>query len=234
MKFKDNGIYDLSSWKALAPPMGGDKQWKEGRSALELARYMTHSYPYIPEEIEKFLLNFTAPDAEFEWRAEYVTSFASFGLGRGEGRNHDAFLKNSDIVIGIEGKADEPLGSQRVGEAIKGAGENKLHRINSMVQMLFGESAENHKNIRYQLLTAATATLLEAKKHNIQKAMFIIIVFKKRGCYQENKIQKNNTDISNFLTEISAIPYRDCYLIPTCYGKENGIQLYFKHLEIQL
>ena len=232
MLFKSNGIVDLVSWKKLAPPMGGDKQWKVGRSAMELARYMTECYPKVPKEIENILLNFSVASAEFEWAAEYVTDFQSFGLGKGEGRNHDAFMFNSDIVVGIEGKADEPLGSQLIGDAIKTASENKMHRIKGMIQMLFGDAPENHQNIRYQLITAATAALLEATKKSVPKALLLVIIFKKQGCYSEEKIQKNHADILAFLNDISAEKCHDYYKIPTCYGKENGIDLYFKHIEI--
>ena len=31
-------ITTLEEWQVLASPMGGDKQWRDGRSAKELAR----------------------------------------------------------------------------------------------------------------------------------------------------------------------------------------------------
>lgn len=234
MLLKNNGITDLDSWKKLAPPKRGDFHWKEGRSAMELARYITSSLPDMPDEIEKSLLHFTDESAEFEWYAEYVTDFCKLNLGTGEGRNHDAFLFNSDIVVAIEAKADEPLGSQLVGEALKNASDNKQLRINGMCDMIFGDVPENHQNIRYQLLTASSASLLEAKEKNIKNAFLMIIVFKKKNCFSEDKIAKNNIDISNFLAETSAAPHNDYYIIPTHYGKENGIDLYFKKIEINL
>lgn len=234
MQFKGNRITDIETWFMLSPPMGGVKQWKDGRSAKELARYMTATYPCVPKEIEEALFGFVEKNADFEWAAEYVTEFQPFGLGRGEGRNHDAFMFNSDIVVGIEGKADESLGSQLIGDALENASDNKKHRINGMIQMLFGDSPENHKNIRYQLVTASVATLLEATKKNVKKAMLMIIVFKKDGCYSAEKITANNADIQNFLTDISAIQKDGYYILPTVYGKENSIELYFKHIEIEL
>lgn len=232
MKLIGNGISNLETWKMLAPPMGGDKQWREGRSALELARYITTALPNIPKEIEDLFLNFTDINSAFKWNAEYVTDFSQFDLGRGEGRNHDAILIHPDIVAGIEAKADEPLGSQVIGEALKTASPNKMHRINGMIHMLFGDIPENHKNLRYQLITASAAMLLEAKKRSIQNALLIIIVFKKDGCYQTQNVHRNHIDIENFLDDISAISCGDYYLLPTHYGKEHGINLYFKYLEI--
>lgn len=234
MFFKNNGITDIDSWFRSAPPMGGIKQWKDGRSAKELARYMTANYPNVPKEIEDTLSFFVGKNVGFDWAAEYVTDFLPFGLGRGEGRNHDAFMFNSDIVVGIEGKADESLGSQLIGDALENASDNKRQRINGMIQMLFGDSPENHKDIRYQLATASVATLLEATKKNVKKAILMVIVFKKDGCYSEEKIAANNADIQRFLTDISAKQNSEYFVIPTAYGKENDIELYFKHIEIIL
>lgn len=234
MILNNNGIKDVDSWFMIAPPMGGEKQWRDGRSAKELARYMTANYPFLPKELQETLRFFVSETSDFEWAAEYVTKFQKYALGKGEGRNHDAFMYNSDIVVGIEGKADEPLGSQLIGEAIQNASENKMIRINGMIDMLFGDSPENHKNIRYQLVTAATATLLEANERNVNQAIFVVIVFKKKGCYSDEKIAANNKDIEYFLKEISAKQNGEYFIIPTVYGKENNIKLYFKHIEINL
>ncbi len=242
MILKNNGITNPDLWKKNAPPMGGDKQWKNGRSAKELAEYMTKNLPDMPKYIEDVLLNFTNKNAEFDWSAEYVTNLTSFGLGRGEGRNHDAFLWNSDVVVGIEGKADESLGSERISDALKKQSANKQHRIQGMIEMIFGDKPEAHGDIRYQLVTASVATLLEATKRNVKNAVLLIVVFKKPGYYFENgfkktyysekKIQNNNKDIEVFLKETKATEQNGMYWIPTAYGKETGINLYFKKIEI--
>jgi hypothetical protein len=234
MLLKSNKISDLDTWFQYAPPMGGIKQWCDGRSAKELARYITADMPKVPSEIERMLSVFTSPDAEFEWAGEYVTKFADYGLGFGEGRNHDAFMWNEDVVVGIEGKADESLGSQLIRNAIIKAGENKMRRISGMIKMLFGDAAENHKDIRYQLVTATSGTLLEAKSRGVSNAVFLVIVFKKNGCYRKEKITRNKADIERFLSDIKAIKQGDYYEIPTMYGKENDINLYFQYIEINL
>lgn len=234
MKLKQTKITDTASWGRIAPPMGKEAQWVPGRSAMELARYITADLPNLPKEIEEVLSPFTDSDTEFDWRAEHVTSFAAFGLGKGNGRNHDAFLFNKDIAVGIEGKADEPLGSKLIGEEMRAAGENKMHRIRGIAKMLFGDGPENHTKIRYQLITAASATLLEAKQRGTDKAMLLVIVFKKPGCYSEEKIARNNADIERFLTEVGAQKRDGHYFLPTPYGQENGIELFFAKIEIDL
>ena len=233
MKLRDNGITNVETWEIKAPPMGKSRQWVDGRSAKELARYMTKNYPQLPIEIENILKEFVRDDSEFDWAAEYVTRFEPFGLGRGEGRNHDAFLYNDELVIGIEGKADEPLGSQLIGDALKDGTPNKAQRINGMIQMLFGDAPEAHKDIRYQLVTAATATLLEATKKNVKKALLLVIVFNSSKCSEE-KLERNNKDIDNFLRDISAKNIGEHYIIPTRYGEETGVELFFKKIEISI
>jgi len=229
MKFERTEITDINSWFALRPPMGGKKQWKNGRSAKELARYMTKNYPDVPKEIEDLLLKFTSAGSEFEWDAEYVTDFEKYGLGKGEGRNHDGMMVNGDIFVGIEGKADESLGNL-LGEELNNTSINKRNRIDGMIKMLFDDEAEVHSGLRYQLITASTATLLEAKERNLSKALLLVLVFKKEGSYSPTKIERNNADISKFLTETNAEQKDGCWKIPN----KTGIDLYFKKIEIEL
>ena len=229
MKLKYNGITDVDSWFAEKPPMGKEKQWKDGRSAKELARYMTKTYPSVPDEIEDILLNFTSANSEFEWDAEYITSFEKYGLGRGEGRNHDAMMTNSDIFIGIEGKADESLG-KLLADEMNNSSDNKMMRINGMVDMIFGDSPENHKDLRYQLITASAATLLEAKERGLTKALLLVVVFMKDGSYSEAKIARNESDISKFLAETNAVELNGCWKIQT----KTDIEFYFRKINIIL
>lgn len=233
MKFKENGVFDIDSWFDVAPPKEGKRQWKQGRSAMELARYMTSDYPNVPREIEEVLLNFTTADAEFYFRGEHKTAFARHGLGTGEGRNHDAFLWHGDVVVGIEGKADEPFGSDYIKDAVKSAGENKMRRINGMIEMLFGDTPEKHGDLRYQLVTAATATLIEAKMCSVKNAVLLVIVFKGETCEAKN-LARNNLDVDTFLTDISAQKVNDYYYLPTPYGDAYGIRLYFKKIEFDI
>lgn len=190
---------------------------------------MTKNYPAVPEEVENLLLNFTSADSEFKWDAEYVTSFEKHGLGKGEGRNHDGMMVNGDIFVGVEGKADESLGNL-LGEELENASDNKMTRINGMIEMLFDDEAINHENLRYQLITASTATLLEAKERNLSKALLLVLVFKKDGSYSELKIERNNADIANFLTETKAEMVNEYWKIPT----KTNIDLFFKKIDIVL
>ena len=115
-----------------------------------------------------------------------------------------------------------------------GVTDNKMHRIRGMIKILFGDEPENHKNIRYQLVTATVATLLEANAKKVKNAVLLVIVFKKKGCYSERKIADNKADIENFLLESNAKEHGAGFEIPTAYGKENDIKMHFQYMEINL
>ena len=234
MKFLPNRITDLDTWFKYAPPMGGEVQWEDGRSAKELAKYITGALPNLPSEVEELLSKFVAPDAAFAFDAEYVTSFSAHGLGRGNGRNHDAIIYNDDIFVGVEGKADESFGNERIGDAYQKGSSNKKKRIEGMVDIVFGDGVDNHSDTRYQLLTASAATLLEAKERGVKNAMFLILVFKKTGKYSQKRIDKNNADVEDFLKETKAVCNEGIWKVPTEFGRKNNITLLFKKIEISV
>ncbi len=236
MYLRDNGIHDVASWFDKAPPKRGKMHWQPGRSALELAQYMTKRYPMLPAELTCFLGHFTGADTTFRWAAEHVTSLAAHGLGVGEGRNHDVFLWSDGLVVGIEGKADEPLGGKYVREAYDTGSENKRRRIDGMLQMLFGDgvTGDDCPTLRYQLLTASTATLLEAKDSQAETAVLLVIVCKRPGYFQVEKIRQNDRDIAAFLQVVPKVGGAGYWQIETDYGRKNGIRFYFGKIEIDL
>lgn len=234
-------INSLDSWLALAPPMGGQNQWKDGRSAKELARYITGSLPHMPKEIEQLLSNFSAPDAAFDWSAEYVTKFSECGYGRGMGRNHDAVIYNGEVFMGIEAKADEPFGDKTIKDEMKNASDNKMLRIRKLVELVFGDKPENHLDLRYQLLTACGGVLLEAKERKIKNAVLLVLVFLKAGTdadgntyYTEDNRQRNHHDWQSFLKQTNAkITPQGYFKVPT-QGECSKINLYVQKLEIPI
>lgn len=232
MYLNQNRIRDVDTWFHEAPPMGGEEQWREGRSAMELARYMTAHLPYVPYEIEQALTALVPDSAVFSWDAEYVTELP----GKGQGRNHDAVMWNRQVFVGIEGKADESLGNGFVASEYEQGSHNKKQRISALSDMIWGDEPANHGDIRYQLMTAVSAILLEATRpeRSVSKAVFLVIVFKKPGKYHPEKIRANDHDIRAFLNSTHAVEEGSLYRIPTKYGAEHGVDLYFKKIEIDL
>ena len=197
---------------------------------------MTSRLPLLPPELARALSPFAPSDTVFSWDAEYVTDFSSHDLGRGEGRNHDAVMWNDTVFVGIEGKADESLGNGFVASEYTAGSDNKKKRIMGLSNMIWGDHPENHPDIRYQLLTASAAVLLEANDaaHRVKNAMLLVLVFKKPGAYCLKKIEQNNADIRIFLNECRAVRMGDCYRIPTKYGEQHGIDLYFQKIDIDV
>ena len=232
-------ITTVEEWQVLASPMGGDAQWKDGRSAKELARYITDAYPKMPKEIEHVLSRFSGPDADFDWKAEYVTDFAKHGYGRGMGRNHDMVIWNEDVFVGIEGKADEPFGDKTVAEELKKASENKALRIDKLCGLVFGDCKEKHLDLRYQLLTACGGVLLEAQKRHIPNAVLLVLVFLRDGAdqnqkpfYLEENRQRNNADWSSFVKQLKATEISNGFYRVPDPGTYNGVNLYVQKIEI--
>ena len=232
MYLDQNVIRDVDTWHEYAPPMRGNDQWKEGRSAMELARYMTAHLPYVPYEIERALTALVPAAAVFSWKAEHVTELP----GQGGGRNHDAVMWNRHIYVGIEGKADESLGNYYVTAEYERGSDNNKRRITALSKMIWGDDPRGHGDIRYQLLTAATAILLEANKpdRRVSKALFLVIVFKDPEKCDDEKLKANARDIQAFLESTHAVKEGSLYRVPTVYGAEHGIDLYFKKIEIDL
>lgn len=234
-------IATLTDWLSLAPPMGGLDQWRDGRSAKELARYITESLPQMPKELEQLLCSFSRMDSTFDWSAEYVTDFQKYGYGRGNGRNHDLILYNDDIFVGIEAKADEEFGKNTIAKELVKATENKKLRIDRLVSLVFGDETENHLTLRYQLLTACAGVLLEAKQRKLRNALMVVLVFLKDGTdgngrpyYCEEKRMRNNMDWEQFLSQLCAVQTSGgCYkaAVP---GACKEIDLYLHKIEIPL
>lgn len=217
------GIVDCDTWFEKRPPKKGDKQWKEGRSAFELAKFITDALPSVPREIETALSRLVADDTTFDWDAEYVTALPASR----EGRNHDAILFNDDIVVTIEAKADETLGNL-IEEEISNASVNKLNRISSLLSIIFKNSFNGYHGLRYQLLTAAAGTVLEAEKRGVDSAVMLVLVFKTNGTVSEKNLASNHKDIESFLDATGAHKENDLWIIPNNSRKT----LYFKEIVI--
>ena len=191
-------ITDLKSWFKVAPPKGKEKQWKCTRSAMELARYITHNINELPDTIKK-AIEYTGEtcDKDFTWQAEYETPLK----GRGEGRNHDMAIFGDNIFIGVEAKADEPFDKTVVEWMNEGSENktNKLNRINDLCEIAFGENynSDKHGELRYQLLTAFGGTVKEAEKDK-KKALLLVLVFTNDNDYDKDKIINNKNDFDKF------------------------------------
>ena len=239
-------ITDIASWFKKAPPAKGEEQWKPGRSAYELAAYMTKSLDTAPAEIEQALRDAGINTTQcFDWDGEVVTDFAGQGLGRGYGRHHDAALWNDDVFVGIEAKADEPL-DKKLSELVPGASENRMKRLNGLCRMIYGGDYDGGKygEIRYQLLTALGGVLLEAngcskgREGKRKTAFLLIITFLKkdssgRPFTSSDKVKINEEDIRRFQNSLPGWDVRTLRA-DTAFGRTNQIESFVRHITINV
>jgi len=124
----------------------------------------------------------------------------------GEHRNCDLVVLcragTQHITINIEAKADEPFGDNTVGgyyDQKVNSHSNVPARIRQLTLALFGrEPDETIRKLRYQLLHAAAATLIEAAANEAQLGLFLVHEFRSAGL-NRNKLKQNATDWENFV-----------------------------------
>jgi hypothetical protein len=196
-------IEGVEGWFLNAPPKKGTVQWKDGRSAKELARAWFR--PSMPEELCRL------PDSCPEFQGfhaeeaipEYQIRLDDFG---GEPRNADLLVMgccaDGPGLLTIEAKADEEFGPL-VGAYYneKSGSRSKVpERIRLLIQAMFGcDLNESPGLLRYQLLHGAAATLIEAKNRKAKLAAFIVHEFLSEKT-QPEKVQKNGQDLRYFIS----------------------------------
>lgn len=80
------------------------------------------------------------------------------------------------------------------------------------------------------MLTGASATLLEAERKGISKALFLIITLKKEGSYKEKKFNENINDINVFINSLERYKSEDFYK----FDAYPNVNLYIDHIEIDI
>ena len=200
-------ITSLEQWFARAPPRGREKQWKDKRSAKELARRWVGAF--LPDEVVAALdtqpaLRGFAPKRGL---AEYVTKLDHFGPGR----VHDLLLEGAAdgamTVIGIEGKADEKFGQtvEKALQEVEGVPSDLPARIDRLCKALFGKGPADEPSLLrlyYQLVYAAAACLIEANQRRCQSAVFLTHEFKSTGLNGAS-LARNQEGLNNFVRAVS-------------------------------
>jgi len=220
IRFHKSGsfIRSVADWFRLALPKEGLRQWKDGRSAKELAKawFPQPGSPQVPAELIA-LLNSSSDliNTEIlEGTPEHKIPLDNF---RGETRNADLVLVgkrgNSKISINIEAKADEPY-DQTVADklrTVKNPRSKIPDRIDLLCQALFGAIPGANldlRDLRYQLLTGCAGAMIEASKIGAGAAVFVVHVFISDGV-DNQKVRSNDIDYVRFLKRMG------------CAGAEN-------------
>lgn len=188
--------------------------WKDGRSAKELAKAWCpgSGSPRCPEIVQALLDThpLSRGASLIEGRPEHVTPLPE----RGEGRNHDLWIRAEaarvPLTICVEAKADEPF-ADSIGDYLQRARTRNpktgsARRARQLIQIVFGQHADPesapYAGLRYQLLTAAAGTVLQAVRDGADRAVLIVHEFRSDEV-DPRKLQANDNDLRAFLQTLS-------------------------------
>jgi hypothetical protein len=193
-------INGIDGW---TPPAKGDKHWKDGRSAKELAKaWFRNGSPQIPDELHQILTNHpSTKNFNIEYGIpELETKLDNY---KGKGRNHDLIIVGESnairTIISIEAKVDEEFGkviSKYIGESSKNEHSKVPNRIKGLSRAVFGD--KDTSTLRYQLLHSVAGTLIEAKNREAGQAILIIHEFVPETG-KSNDARRNERDLETFI-----------------------------------
>ena len=213
-----SNIQGVEDWFQIAPPKKGILQWKDGRSAKELAKawFGRRDLPHPPVEFLRLLSPLANADQleEAEGWPEHKVPIDDLP---GEEPNIDLAIviegTKGRTAICIEAKADESFGrylSDIHDEAAKKIGQGKktgvMERLLRLENELFPDATAGHPGrgeLRYQLLTGTAATIALAKSHQALVAVFVVHEFLFAGHVDEKKVAQNTVDLSCFVTRLT-------------------------------
>ncbi len=167
-----------ADWKPLlAQP---ERHWKEGYSAMSLARAW-HEAPdgSFPAEVRS-VLEESGDSALTELRLLLAVPEYAVALPGGQRASYTdvlALARSSQglVAIAVEGKVDEPFGPT-VAEKRVEASEGSAQRLRYLLETI-GLPQETSGSIRYQLLHRAVSAVLIAERFDAHTAVFLVQSF---------------------------------------------------------
>ena len=202
-------VTNPEEWKIHFPPAGGDKQWRDGYSALEFAKIVTDSYKGI--NFEQLLRNeLNIPDLSLLPGELYPERLSTFDDDYHGPRHHDlaciAETKGKRIALCFEAKVYESL-DKRLVKYVQES-EGKLKRCQILCERFFKERYnDKFKDIYYQLLSSVAGTIAFAAENDIEEAAYFILFQikprKNNDCKNpSSKIQQHIKALNDFLSFI--------------------------------
>jgi hypothetical protein len=180
---------------------------------MELARsWFRGGSVSCPRELQELLASHASTKGchFLEGQPEFVTQLPQ----RGEGRNHDLWLRAScpagPVTICVEAKADETFGDL-VGEAVEKAKRRSPNtglpaRVATLLELLFAQKCNPEdlpwRGFRYQLITAFAGTVIQAARDGSRTAVLVVQEF--CGDHLDAALQEqNHADLQYFLGSIA-------------------------------
>lgn len=149
----------------------GEKQWKEGHSAMALA-YCWHEADEFPAPIGAML-------EQALGQTKLLAAHQVPLPGGGRPSQNDLFVLARSpqglVTIMVEGKVEERF-DQTVAQWLKGASDGKRERLAYLAGMLKMETEPFHE-VRYQLLHRTVSALIEAERFGAPAAVMLVHSF---------------------------------------------------------
>ena len=239
-------ITDLESWKTAFIEVDKEKNWKEGRSACNLAKYFTT--PNIEEsdgieKIKEYLKSLGFSNPRFESaEIEHPSPFDEYSRPRMQDLVIWGESKKRHILACIEAKVDEEFGDV-LNKAYKKAKQEfdknpnskskRKARIEELCKKYLDVNPEDIKpkdktNIRYQLLHYLAGSICEAEC--CADVVFMPIMVFKTDEYNKKKGERNRKDYERF---IEALDFKECNKDKKILKRTfEGIDVYISYIEI--
>ncbi|MBI3971543.1 MAG: hypothetical protein HY332_09660, partial [Chloroflexi bacterium] len=206
----DHRIGTVDDWLAFAPPAGRERQWQDGRSALELARRWVAGR--LPTEVADVLDTspaFRAFAPEVAW-AETKTPLDSRA---GNTRNHDLLVRGcvagQRALLDVEGKAGEPFGptvAARLRDALAARQQNArsgaAQRVRDVCLIAFGTSPDEVGRLRYHLVHATAAAVIAAVALGAPRVAWVAHEFR-HPSGRERAYEANARDLDAFVAQLA-------------------------------
>jgi hypothetical protein len=184
--FSNDGhrLETVADWRDRGAP-ASSREWAEGRSARELAT------AWIERDAETSVTALLTSAPAFEGLvldrgiADKETRFDDIADAP---HRHDLLVAarapGGPIVIGVEGKADEPfdepLDAWVIGAQARSGGSRAPERLDRLTELLFGTTLDRDPllaPLRYPLLEALAATLADAREQAARRGVLLVHEF---------------------------------------------------------
>lgn len=211
-------INNDTDWLKVAPPKGKDRQWKDGYSAKELAKYVTANSKDFDILIKAIVQEQFGKKCSTQFIGEPEADTKLYPKGSSGPRNHDLLLYNDDVVIGIEAKVNEPFGETVQQKYEKNETGGIRERIKQLIENITPDREyKDICNLRYQLFTATAGTMLEACNKKVDKCIFLILSF------YVDEMGRNTANDESFEEFVKVVGDKKMFRIKDLDGNEHEI-----------
>jgi hypothetical protein len=208
MEFVSNDgrpLETVADWRDRSGPVSA-KAWAEGRSARELAQAWLEGD--AARRVTALLT--TTPDLSGlvldRGIAEKVTQFDDI---RDSPRHHDLLVVGrapaGAVVVGVEGKADEPFDERLDAWLARARARSEAtrapERLDRLTRGFFGATLEDDPllaTLRYELLAALAGTLADAREQAARHAVLLVHEFE--TAWTDDRLhERNGEDLEAFV-----------------------------------